>query len=427
MKKKILVPILVFATCCLGAFALVATAPSVEQVSPERTITAVRTLDAKPQAVRLAVRSQGTVAPRTESTLVPEVSGRVIWVSPALVSGGFFAAGEPLLRIDPDDYEIALTRARAANLRAKSELDYAASELKRQQGLSERAVASSAQLSAARRAEQVARAGIAEAGAALEQAEHDLARTEIHAPYKGRVRSENVDAGQFASRGAPLATLYATDYAEIRLPIPDQQLAYLELPGLHGGSSDEGPKVRLHASFAGQRHEWEGRVVRTEGEIDPRSRMVHVVARVEDPYGTGVQARDSEEDAAGDATEEAGSGDGATPTEALVAASRPRDARPPLAVGLFVEAEIEGPLVEEVIVVPRYAMRDESHLLVVDSDDRLRTREVEVLRIDRDDVLIRGALSPGERICISPLQVVIEGMVVRPLEDSSEDPDGATS
>jgi len=168
-------------------------------------------------------------------------------------------------------------------------------------------------------------------------------------------------------------------------------------------------------------------VVRTEGEIDPRSRMVHVVARVEDPYGTGVQARDTAEDAASDATAEAGSGDGATPAEAPIAAGRPRDARPPLAVGLFVEAEIEGSLVEEVIVVPRYAMRDESHLLVVDSDDRLRTREVEVLRIDRDDVLIRGALAPGERICISPLQVVIEGMAVRPLEEPPEDPAGATS
>jgi RND family efflux transporter MFP subunit len=407
MTRKILIPVLVFAACCLGAVVLLATAPSVEQVSPERVITTVRTLDARPQDVRLAVHSQGTVAPRTEGTLVPEVSGRVVWVSPALVSGGFFAADAPLLRIDPRDYEMAVARARAATLRAKSELDYASSELTRQQGLSERNVASSAQLSAALRAEQVAQAGLDEARLAIEQAELDLARTEIRAPYQGRVRTEELDVGQFVSRGAPVASLYATDYVEIRLPIPDRQLAYLELPGLRGVAAEEGPKVRLRAHFAGQRHEWEGRVVRTEGEIDPRSRMVHVIARVEDPYGAASDA--------------------AAPDEALAPAGRTLGARPPLAVGLFVEAEIEGSLVKGVIVVPRYAMRDESHLLVVDAEDRLRTREVEVLRIDGDEVLIRGALGPGERICVSPLQVVIEGMAVRPLEDPPKGAAGAAS
>jgi RND family efflux transporter MFP subunit len=389
MTKKILIPVLVFALCCVGAFVLVATAPSVEQVSPDRAIIAVRTVQATPSAVRLTVRSQGTVAPRTESGLVPEVSGRVVWISPALVSGGFFAADEPLLRIDPLDSEMGLARARASKLRAQSELDYAKSELGRQQGLSERHVASSAQLSAATRAAQVAQAGLTEARIALQQAERDLSRTEIRAPYQGRVRSKNIDVGQFASRGATIATLYATDYAEIRLPVPDSQLAYLELPGLHGIEAEQGPKVRLHARFAGQRHEWEGRVVRTEGEIDPHSRMVHVVARVQNPYAAAQQPR-----------AESGT-------------------RAPLAVGLFIEAEIEGALVEDVIIVPRYAMRDNSHLLVVDKEDRLRTKEVEVLRIEREQVLIRGALLPGERICVSPVQVVIEGMTVRPVQDDS--------
>ncbi|MCP4040011.1 MAG: efflux RND transporter periplasmic adaptor subunit [bacterium] len=407
LKKKILIPIAVFVACCIGSFVIVATAPSVEHVEPERAISVVRTLRAAPAAVRLTVRSQGTVAPRTESGLVPEVSGRVVWVSPALVSGGFFTVDEPLLRIDPLDYEMALARAKAARLRAKSELDYATSELERQRGLSERSVASAAQLNAAQRAAQVAEAGLAEARVGLEQAERDLARTEIRAPYQGRVRSEQVDVGQFAARGATVAMLYATDYAEIRLPIPDGQLAYLELPGLHDIPVGDGPKVRLLAQFAGRRHEWEGRIVRTEGEIDPRSRMVHVVARVENPYSAGD-----------DATQDGDSNGLAADSVAV---------RPPLAVGLFVKAEIEGPLVEDVIVVPRYAMRDDSHLLVVDDDDRLHTREVEVLRIDRDDVLIRGALERGERICISPLQVVVEGMAVRPLADDAAEELGANS
>ncbi len=389
-SKRIYFPILVLALFCLGAFLLVATAPSVQTVAPERTVAAVRVLTPEPRSVQLSVRTQGTVAPRTESTLVPEVSGRVTWISPALVSGGFFAAGEVLLRLDRRESELAVSRARAALVRAESELAFASEELDRQQGLSQRKVASPSQLSAAQRARRVAKAGVDEARAALEQAQWDLERTAIIAPFQGRVRDEQVDVGQFVTRGAPVATLYATDYAEIRLPIADHQLAYLELPSMRRGSDDpeSAPRVKLHARFAGRDLQWRGRIVRTEGEIDARSRMVHVVARVEDPYGMqgGTDARD----------------------------------QPPLAVGLFVHAEISGPTVEGVLVVPRYAMRDETTLLVVDADDRLRLREVEVLRIDRDEVLIKGALAPGERICLSPLQVVVEGMPVRPIRDDAD-------
>ena len=383
MLQKILFPFIVLFLAAIGAFALVATAPSVENVAPERAIQAVRIMEAEPQSVPLWVRTQGTVAPRTESTLVPEVSGRVVWVSPALVSGGFFEMEEPLLRIEKSDYEAALARAKAAQTRARSEYAHASSELKRIKGLSARNVVSSSQLSNAHRADSVAAASVEEARVSLDQAARDLARTEIMAPFEGRVRSESVDVGQFVSRGAAVATLYATDFAEIRLPVPDHQLAFLQILNLRGDVADSGPRVRLHARFAGREHEWEGRVVRTEGEIDPRSRMVHVVARVEDPYGS----------------------------------KDPTSTKPPLAVGLFVRAEIEGPMAENVIVVPRYAMRDNAHLLVVDAEDRLHTREVEVLRMDRDEVLIRGELAAGERICLSPLQVVVEGMRVNPMPD----------
>jgi len=387
VARTLLVPLAVLAVAGLGAALLVATSPSVETVAPERALTTVRTIVPRPQDIRLQVRSQGTVAPRTESTLVPEVSGRVTEISPALVSGGFFAEGEALLEIDARDYELAVQRARAALARAEGEREFAAAELKRQEGLSARAVASTAQLSQARRAGRVADASFDEARIALEQAKRDLARTKILAPFEGRVRDKQVDVGQFVSRGAPVATIYATDYAEIRLPIADHQLAFLQLPSLRNPAANSGPAVLLSAHFAGGRHEWKGRVVRTEGEIDPRSRMVHIVARVERPYDAPAEEPD----------------------------------KPPLAVGLFVQAEIEGPVAENVIVVPRYALRDDAHILVVDSSDHLRTREVEVLRINRDDVLIRATLGPGERICISPLQVVVEGMPVKALADEGEE------
>jgi len=393
MSQKLWVPLLIAAITVVGAFVVVATAPSVEYKEPARAIPTVRTIPAETETIRYRVRSQGTVSPRTEADLVSEISGRVVWVSPSLAPGGYFKLGDPLLRLEERDFELAVKRQRASLKRATSELEFAASELERRQGLSDAGVASPSQLSNARRAAGVAEANVSDARAALEQAKRDLDRTELRAPFDGRVREKQVATGQFVARGNPAAKIYATDYVEIRLPIPDDQLAFLDLPDPRRAGVDvttRGPVVRLSSSFAGSRHEWTGRVVRTEGEIDSRSRMVNVVARVENPYA----ASDVEN-------------------------------RPPLAVGLFVEAEIIGPEAKDVIVVPRYAMRDASNVLIVDGENRLRTRQVSVLRIDRDTVLVKGPLDPGERICVSPLQVVVEGMVVQTVEDVAVAPNGA--
>ena len=241
-------------------------------------------------------------------------------------------------------------------------------------------------MSNALRADRVAEAILEAAKVSLDQARRDLNRTEIVAPFDGRVRDEKVDVGQFVSRGASIAKLYATDFAEIRLPLADRQLKYLDLPGIRQAfDASEGPTVRLRAHFAGAEHTWSGRIVRTEGEIDARSRMVHVVARVENPYRV----------------------------------ERSADDRPPLAIGLFVRAEIEGPIEQGVTVVPRSALRDDRELMVVDAEDRLRLRTVDVLRIDREEVLIRTRLGAGERVCVSPLEVVVDGMRVRAIADEA--------
>jgi RND family efflux transporter MFP subunit len=424
--RKLWMPLLVLLGAALGAYLLLATAPQVESVSAEKAIPMVRTLDVRPADVRMTVRSQGTVAPRTESNLVPEVSGTVVWVSPALVSGGFFSEGEPLLRIDERDHLAALARARAEVARAEGEAEHAAGELQRQRGLARSNANSPAQLSNALRAQRVAEASLEAARVSLEQAQRDLDRCELTAPFDGRVRSEQVDVGQFVARGTPIATLYATDFAEIRLPLADRQLAFLELPGMHeprgSDAFGEGPAVRLYATFAGQEQTWTGHIVRTEGEIDAQSRMVHVVARVEDPYGTRARKAAAAEavgaePSASDAAEAVGAEPGASDAAEAVAVMDD-DATFPLAVGLFVRAEIDGRWVEDVLVVPRPAMRDDDRLLVVDADDHLHLRAVDVLRIDRDEVLIRADLDAGDRVVVSPIQVVVEGMRVRPIDDS---------
>ncbi len=384
LSTRLVAPLAVLALGASGAILLIATRPEVVTKAPEPATPLVRVTTVELRDLTLEVTTHGTVAPRTESALIPEVSGRVLEISPALVSGGFFADGDLLVRIDPRDYEVALERARASVARAASEEARAASELTRRRALAARDFASAAQLDEAVRNQAVASAALRETRAALVQAERDLARTNLHAPFAGRVRDEKVDVGQFVSRGGPIATLYAVDWAEVRLPIPDEDLAFLDLPLVwRGEQPDElGPEVRLFARFGGTEHEWKGRIVRTEGEIDARSRMVHAVARVEDPYGRTDDAE-----------------------------------RSPLAVGLFVRASIQGKTVPGVAVLPRAALRGDRQVLVIDAEGRLRFRDVEVLRALRDEVVIRAGLESGERVCVSPLETVVEGMPVRVAPD----------
>jgi len=333
--------------------------------------------------VTLTVASQGTVRPRTESTLSAEVSGLVVGVSPAFVDGGFFEAGDLLLQIDPQDYRQALVEAEsrlaAAELRLAQEA--AAGELAR----AEWAELGEGEATALTLHEpQLAQAAAAVAAAAesIAQAQRNLERTEVRAPYAGRLRLKQVDLGQLVNRGAPLASIYAVDAAEVRLPLPDDQLAFIDLPLSYRDEADDttGPEVVLQAEFAGRTHEWTGRIVRTEGEIDPRSRMVHAVARVDDPYSRGDDPQ-----------------------------------RPPLASGLWVTATISGRFVQGVSVLSRAALRDGDQVLVLNGDNRVRFRDVDVLRKTNTDVIIRSGLEAGERVVLSQLATVTDGMKVRTL------------
>jgi RND family efflux transporter MFP subunit len=386
LDPKVTLPLAVLAFGLLGALCIVAIRPGVAILEPEPLIPLVEVITARPQSVQLRIEARGSVVPRTESELVAEVAGRITWVSPALAAGGFLEAGEPLLRIDPSDYELGLERARAALERAESELALAGAGLERKRTLADRGVTSRVVLDEATSRQRVAAAARREAQAAVRQAQRDLERTEVTAPFEGRVREKRVDVGQFVGRGAPVARVYAVDYAEVRLPLPDREAAYVDLPTRYrrrdeGGSAPIGPAVRLRARFAGREYSWSGRIVRTEAELDPRTRMIHAVARVEDPYGHGEDPD-----------------------------------RPPLEVGLFVQAEIEGRRVEGVIELPRAALRGGDQVVVVDDEDRLRLRGVEVLRRERETVLIRSGIEPGERVCVMPLAVTVEGMPVKTLE-----------
>jgi RND family efflux transporter MFP subunit len=360
---------------------MMALKPEAPTRPPEVTVPQVRVVEVELASVEFTVQSQGTVEPRTESQLVPEVSGRIVEVSPSFVAGGFFEAGDVLFRIDSHDYEKALVQREAEIESARLQIVQEEAEAEVAQWGWDRIGDGQARALTLREPQIAsAKAVLAAAEANLETARRNLERAEVRAPYVGRVREKSVDVGQFVTVGSPVARIYAVDAAEIRLPLPDEELAYLDLPLNYRGDSGQvrGPAVTLSARFAGRMHEWSGRIVRTEGEIDPRTRMVHVVAEVRDPYGRGSD-----------------------PT------------RPPLAAGMFVEAEIAGRKVESVAVIPRAALRGANEVIVVDDDNRLRFREIDILRATTDEVFVRAGLAPGDRVNVSPLEAVTDGMEVR--------------
>ena len=383
MKRnpKLLYPLGVLLAGVLVAVVLVAARPSPQVQTPRVPPPLVRAQVIHRQDVQLRVRSQGTVAARTESGLLSQVAGQIVSVSPAFASGGFFKAGDVLVAVDPRDYELAVARARAQVAQAQvrqaredEESRLAGEEWDRVgQGEPSALVLRKPQL-------QEARAGLEAAKAALEQAELSLERTCVKAPYDGRVLSRNVDVGQFVSPGVPLGRIYAVDYAEVRLSIPHDELAYLDF-SLRFRDEIElryQPEVLLSGDFAGGHHTWPGRIVRVEGQIDPLTRMINLVARVPGPYDRS-----------------------------------PNSDRPPLVVGLFVEAEILGQIARQVAVLPRSALRGSDRVLVIDGEDRLHFREVGLLRAETNSVLIQHGLEEGERVCLSPLDAVVEGMKVR--------------
>jgi len=385
---KIVLPLLIVAAAIYGAMAMIAAKSEVKTKKPEVPPPQVRVQEVSFEDRLFTVHSQGTVSPRTESQLVPETSGRVESIADSFVPGGFFEAGDVLLEIDALDYTQAVVQASAEVARMGLLLarEEAEAEVARKEW-DELGKGPATPLTLREPQLADARASLAAAEAALERAERDLSRTKVRAPFAGRVRQKNVDVGQFVVRGNPVGLVYAVDYVEIRLPLADDDLAFVDLPLDYRGetSGSPGPRVTLRAEFAGKDHAWEGRIVRTEGEIDAMSRLVHAVARVTDPYGRGEVA-----------------------------------GRPPLAVGLYVRAEIDGRRARDVAVLPRAALRASGRILVVDEKNCLRFREITVLRKTRDSIIVGGGLAKGERVCVSPLEAVTEGMKVRVARSATE-------
>ncbi len=383
MKRllQISLPFCVLAISGLVIWWYVATA---EPPSQRRFQAPPPQVDVRPLVIRdfqTTLHSQGTVRARTESSLIPEVRGRIVRISENFQEGAFFEEGDVLLEIDDRDYQAELIVAEAAL--AQAELTLMQEEARYEQAEKdwERLNPGQEANPLTLRQPQIrqARAAAASAKARLATAQLNLERTKITAPFSGRILSKSVDVGQFVSTGNELARIYAVDTAEVRLPLTASQFALLRLPSTYRGSSptlSSGPKVTLRASFGGQDHFWQGRVARAEGSIDELSRQIFVVAQVEDPYGHSVEGR------------------------------------PPLKVGTFVQAEIQGAVLSDVFVLPRNLLRENSYVLVVDGQNRLSRRPVEVIWETDKEIVVSSGVQAGDLICLTNVPYAVEGGTV---------------
>ena len=283
---KYILPLGILLVSILIAVVIVKSKKHIVPQAPEIMPQQLRVLRAKTEKYQLTVKSQGTVRAKTESEVVAQVSGVIVSTESAFVAGGFFNKGDVLVKLDRRDYEHRLIQAKhqvaQAELAVKME-EQQASIAKEEWGRMNESIAPALASRGPQLAEARALLDAAKAGEA--QAQLDLERTEIRAPFSGRIRTKNVDIGRYVTPGMALATIYSIDAAEVRLPIPDQDLAYVDVPfDARGRSLANGPKVVLRTTFAGSDHEWTGRLTHTEGEIDSRSRMMYAVAQVQNPY-----------------------------------------------------------------------------------------------------------------------------------------------
>lgn len=390
-----------FAGILLIGFAITslmgAARPDFERKEAEPRLPAAFYEEARYEPVKLTVFAQGEVRPRREIALTNQVAGRITAVSDTFVDGGVIKAGDVLVRLESADYESALTRARArvASARQTLQIEEAEAELAARDYRD--LTGGDADASALTlRQPQLARvkAEYDAAQADLADAELAVRRTRIVAPFDGRVRGISADIGQFVGPGSELGRVFSTDAVEVRLPLTDADLARLTLPFAFEAASGEGPQVTLSARAAGRERQWTGHVVRTDAAIDPRTRQISAIVRVDDPYGQGA-------DKSGVA--EGGRGF-------------------PLAIGLFVSAEIEGPVIERAVTLPRLAVQQEGEAAIVytlDDEDTVVRTEISVAATTPDGVVVTDGLTEGQRVLVSRLPTAV-GKKVRPLRPGED-------
>jgi len=356
-------------------------APKPEKKAIIKKTPLVEVFSVSSGTVVFEIESQGSISPRTETTLVSEVSGQIKNVSEKFVVGGFFKKGEQLLEIDPISYEVALLQAQARldGTNAKLIEEKArGKQAAREWSLTGRSSKNAPILALRKPQLQQAKADVKAAEADVKGAQIKLQRTKIIAPYDAMLKSKMVDIGQYVSTGTQLAATFAVDYAEIRLPIKEQDLAYIDIPAM-GVLNQKGSQVELSAVQGGKLKKWSTFITRSEGIVDANSRVNYIVAQIDDPYG-------------------------------LLEGNRSNDK---IKIGTFVKAKIIGISTDNIITIPRKAVHGENQIYLLNSDKKLDLVQVKILRGDANNIYVSTGLDNGAQIVLTKLAIAVEGMTLK--------------
>lgn len=381
--KKAGLPILIVIVSIGIMFAL---ASLKKQPEKEEVVSKNFLVDAKPiefGTVDFLVYSQGSVQAKNKTMLSTQVSGRVVSIADNFVEGGFFQEGDILVELEDADYRTDLLLAEAELARAQASLD---EEKARGKVAAEewRSFNQGTPPELGLRKPQLAReqATVKAAEAGLQRAKRNLERTKIRAPYNGLVNSRNVDLGQFVTMGSQLGEVFSTAVAEVRLPLSDDDVAFLD------DLSDAKPEVILTTDIAGKTVQWTGVLARDEAVLDGKSRVIYGVVEVVDPY--------------------------------LLEIEKAANAQP-LRFGRFVSAQITGISASNIVVLPRNVLRLDGTVLTVDENKQIKINFVTVQRTDEDFVYISDGFDPEHQVVMSAVPNPYDGMPVRFLDDDEDD------
>jgi RND family efflux transporter MFP subunit len=372
-------PLLVLIAGVVIVQVLVAAKPEPEKNDDEARKVSLYVDEVKSEMVTVSVKTQGEVRPKTEIDLIPQVSGRVVLMSESFNEGAEFLPDSVLLKIDDADYQVAVIRAEAdvASAQTALERELATAKIKEDEWSNGRQTQEPTQYALNLTQVAGAEAGLRSARADLKKARLDLQRTEIRVPFHGRVRERNVGIGQYVTAGSRLGRVFSINTVEVRLPLTDTQLGELNLPlGFMSNDFEEAPRVSFRASMGNRDYFWQGTIVRVDAAVDQDTRLIYATAEVADPYGLAA-------------------------SEGM-----------PMAVGMFVSAEIEGIDEQSAYVMPRLALRSQDKVYVINSENRLEIRTVDVLSTSEDRVLVTSGVSPGDRVVTSTLPNPVDGMEV---------------
>ncbi|NMP32296.1 efflux RND transporter periplasmic adaptor subunit [Thalassotalea sp. M1531] len=380
INKKKLLPFAVLAVLLLLAYIVASNPPQTKRGRPSAAPQLnVEVLTIKKQNIALKIDSYGIVKPRTQSVLLPQVSGEINYISPSFRDGGFFEKGELLVKLDDRDYTAEINIAKASLFSAQQALSEEKARVEQAKQDWERLGNTNQPSELVLRKPQLlaAEAKVFSAEASLAKAELALERTEIKAPYTGRILLKEVDIGQVVSQNTKLADIYAVDYVEVRLPIKNNDLSFMQLPEatrFSAESKQHQPSVTIFSELVNQQ-QWQGKVVRTEGAFDQNSQQLFVVAQIDDPYGV-----------------EAANG-------------------LPLKIGQYVSAKINGKVIDNAIKVPNKAIYQGSYVFII-KDGLLMRKEIAIDWQNSEFAMVAKGLDEEDLLVITSLGQVNSGTPV---------------